>query len=307
MSPLRLLPAAALLLAAGASLARGEEPKRFFQMSRREISATLKTIHARNPTLQSRIEAVSSLFLGTPYRLGPLGEGPEGEFDRDPLISFEAVDCTTLVEQTMALSLAPTLEEALTLLQGIRYQYGRISYKTRNHFPEVDWLPNNVEAGYLKDITTEVAGAATRRAAKRISKRDWYSQRTLEDIQGFKAFPAAEKEARLERLRKLGGEFPDRIASIPYLPMELLPQVLDKIPSGTIANLVREDRPDKPVLVSHQVLIIAMDGSRRVRHASSRGRVEDVPALEYFHRYSNSPWPLLGLNLDQVNERRKRP
>lgn len=286
---------AALLWAAPA--AAGDA---FFRMTEKEIARDLRRIHARRPALRDRLAEVSGRFLGTPYRWGPLGEGPSGEFDRDPLIRFDAADCTTFVEEVLALSLEPDLEKAKALLQRIRYEGGRIAYETRNHFTALDWVPNNEAAGFLMDITREAAGEKARVATKRISKREWYLSRSTADLEGFGDAPEEEHAERVRRWRELGAAFEDRTAALPYLPIESLPELLDRIPSGTVANLVREDLPGMPVLVSHQVLIVEKRGAKVVRHAAFGKAVEDVPALEYFYRYFGSKWRLLGLNLNAV-------
>ncbi len=269
-------------------------------MNPREISRTISKIHEQTPGLSDRIIEISAHFLGTPYHLGPLGEGPQGEFDRKPLISFSAVDCTTFVEETMALSLAENLDQAKEILKRIRYKGGVVSYQTRNHFPSVDWIPNNVAAGFIKDITATVAGPDLEVASKWISKKKWYQEKKLSDIQGFSRMTPQEKEALLQNLREIGQEMPDEEASIPYLPIRDFADRLENIPSGTIANLVRGENPREPVLISHQVFVIQKGGETYIRHAAFNSVVKDVLALEYFARYEKSQWPLLGINLDEV-------
>lgn len=290
------------LPAAYEKLLAEQAPKTFLGMDESEIASALKTIHAENPSLPSRVEAVSAHFLGTPYSLGPLGEGPAGQFDRDPLVNFRKVDCTTFIEQVIALSLEPDLERAVALLQRIRYRDGKISYETRNHFPEIDWIPNNSAAGFIEDITREIGGGQTLVAAKTISKRDWYSKKTADDL---KDFPGSqnEKDLLLPRLKALGEQFEDQRADIPYLPTESLPMFLKKIPSGTIINLVRKEMPDKPALISHQALLLQKRGGVFIRHAHASAAVEDAPALEYFSLYKGSKWPLLGINLNRISQR----
>src|SRR5271169_5922701 len=94
--------------------------------SNAHIQEELRRIHQQPASLAQRVEAVSELFLGVPYKLGSLGEGPDGEFDRDPLIRFDAFDCTTFVETVMALSLDSDLDSAMRTLQKIRYKDGQI-------------------------------------------------------------------------------------------------------------------------------------------------------------------------------------
>ncbi|MBI4678544.1 MAG: DUF1460 domain-containing protein [Elusimicrobia bacterium] len=276
----------------------------FNKMKEDRIASALANIHRRNPGLDARIAAVSGAFVGTPYKLGPLGEGGTGEFDRDPLYSFRQADCTTFVETVMALSLEPELGKALAdTLRRIRYEDGKVGYAARNHFTEVDWIPNNAAAGFLADITEAVAGGKTRYAAKTISKRDWYAHKTLDDIQGFGSAPAAEKEAKLKALQALGKDLPDQEVRLPYVPVEALAEALPRIPSGTVANVVREGRPDKPVLITHQTLVIDKGGKKLLRHAAYGRQVEDVPVLDYFAKFSTATWRVLGVNLNAVRSR----
>jgi hypothetical protein len=288
--------ALALLLAVPAAAAPQAS---FYELREPIIAKELKRIHKKNKKLASRVEAVSERFLGTPYVLGPLGEGPTGEYDRDPLYDFKKADCTTLVEQVMAMSLEPDLDKALQTLQKIRYKDGIITYETRNHFTEGDWVPQNVRAGFLADITELVAGEKTKTATKKISKRAWYVSKSTADIQGFGS-AEAEKERRAGHLRELADRFQDQYAALPYLPIDALPQFQGRIPSGTIGNLLRADQPDKPTMISHQVLFIRKGTDLYVRHAAYGKQTEDVPVLEYFYRYFNSKWPLLGVNLNEL-------
>lgn len=293
------LIASFFILTAALNACAAPSPARpFYKMSQEEISRTISNIHKKYPLLPERVAQVSRRFIGTPYQEGPLGEGPSGEFSQKPLMSFKAADCTTFVEETMALSLAKNLSEARTLLQKIRYKGGKISYPARNHFPSEDWIPNNIQAGFLKDITATIAGPHLKIASKVISKRKWYAGKIAGDIAVNDLSPSQEA-ALLKKLRKLGGEFPDQKVFLPYLPMRYIPRALSRIPSGTVANLVRGEGPE-PVLVSHQVLIIDKNGQAYVRHAAFDKSVQDVLASDYFRRYSHSKWEFLGLNLVEI-------
>lgn len=248
----------------------------------------------------ARLAAASERFLGVPYVLGPLGEGPDGEFDRGPLVSFTALDCTTFVEETMAFALGGTEPRALDVLRRIRYRDGRVGYLTRNHFTELDWLPNNIAAGFLKDITAEVAGARAGTVTKLISKREWYAKKKEADLEGFEWESPVQRQARLERFRALGAALPDQTAALAYVPLEALGELLGRIPSGTVVSIVREDRPDKYTLVSHQFFIFDGPGGKIVRHAAQGKKVLDVPAAQYLAGLANSSWRVLGLNLAAV-------
>src|SRR5256885_7438309 len=66
------------------------------------------------------------------------------------------VDCQTYVETVLAMANATTLAEAKALLDDIRYSSPQISFSTRNHFTEAQWLPSNEKKGYLRETTAKV-------------------------------------------------------------------------------------------------------------------------------------------------------
>jgi hypothetical protein len=255
---------------------------------------------ADRAALDKRIDEVSKSFLGAPYKLGPLGEGPKGQFDRDPLVRYDQFDCTTYVETVAALSLEPDKPKAEKLLQRIRYENGKTDFVSRRHFPETDWIPGLIRDGFLEDITREVAGDKTKVATKKIRKGDWFRSLSTAALEGFDGAPEAERQKRAADLRALGARFGAIDASLPYLPLEDLPEFLDKIPDGTVANLVREDLPDKFILVTHQVFFFSKDGRKIVRHAAFGKKVQEEDALAYFYKYFNGRWKLLGLNLNRI-------
>lgn len=262
--------------------------------SNTHIQEELRRIDQQTAPLPQRVEAISELFLGVSYKLGPLGEGSDGEFDRDLLIRFDAFDCTTFVETVMALALDSDLEAATRTLQKIRYKDGQIGYATRNHFIELDWVPNNVRSGYLRDITADVAGRKAVKIRKTISKRRWYQRKSLASVEG--GFSENEKKGQVLKLRRLGRPFPDKRATLTVLPLKALPLALANIPSGTIANLVHADKRYKDTVVSHQVLLIKKSDGWYVRHAASDKAVEDDP-IDSLTNNKDPSWPLIGLNL----------
>ena len=73
---------------------------------------------------------IGNAFLGAPYISDPLGEGVVP--DNDPIIRFDAFDCTTFVETSLAGGDAQKLNK-------IRYRDGVPNFINRNHFIETDW------------------------------------------------------------------------------------------------------------------------------------------------------------------------
>jgi hypothetical protein len=138
----------------------------------------LASLDPRKPGDFSRIlDAESAALLGKPYELGPLGEG-----DTLPLYRLDAFDCTTFIETVMANARCfrhkpDCLEKEM---RTIRYHGGRISFRNRNHVPETDWLPGNVQNGLLKDLSETLFAGEWRTAVPTIDRELWLSSRTKE-------------------------------------------------------------------------------------------------------------------------------
>lgn len=99
----------------------------------------------------------SQTFINTPYVANTL-EQNEGETE-SLIVNCDKVDCTTLVEYVLAMSLCPRqgddMQESdfLENLQRIRYRNGLIDgYTSRLHYIS-DWINNSVRGGFLQDVT----------------------------------------------------------------------------------------------------------------------------------------------------------
>ena len=100
-------------------------------------------------------------YLGAEYMNSPLGECALP--DDDPLIRFDAFDCTTFVETVLA-------DGDETELNQIRYADGCVGFLTRNHFVESDWLVNN--AKLVENVSSEYAATKIRSVV--IDKQSWF-------------------------------------------------------------------------------------------------------------------------------------
>ncbi len=96
-------------------------------------------------------------FIGTPYVAHPLDNEDTEELN----FMCDEVDCTTLVESVLAMSLCSLqgddmLEsEFAQNLQRIRYRNGVINgYTSRLHYV-ADWVNNGVRNGFLEDVTAK--------------------------------------------------------------------------------------------------------------------------------------------------------
>src|SRR5712692_3563301 len=92
-------------------------PVRWMDLGELERETAMRELSAK--PLGTRLLDVSERFLGTPYVVSPLGEG--GGKDADPLIRFDAVDCLTFVEETMAISYAADPRGVEPILSELRY------------------------------------------------------------------------------------------------------------------------------------------------------------------------------------------
>jgi hypothetical protein len=173
-------------------------------------------------SLSTRMEKFSAAFLGQPFGDAPLGEGETGKYDRNPLYRTDRFDCTTFIETVLALALSKTQAEFEKKLTRIRYADGKISFTRRNHFPCADWIPHNTEAGFIVDITAQVAGPlGVETATAKIDKKGWYENLKADAIQ-IPGLSDTVKSALLNELHAEGAAFPPETASIPYIPLSKL-------------------------------------------------------------------------------------
>lgn len=270
-------------------LAAAPVPGRSFAaMTEDEIDAFLRGLEEAGTPFEKRVLEISSRFLGVPYRHSPLGEG--GGIDPDPRIRFDAVDCTTFLEQTIALARASNLEKAREVLDRVRYRDGVVDYAARKHFMMAQWVPLNQEEGFLQDVTGKVGGEAVRWESKRLDASVWARRR------------------RKERYPQLSAEqVPAGTYRIPVIPLDDARRLAGRIPAGTLLNVVRVDYRSIPVRVSHQGLVVVRRGRRYLRHAARAGygRVVDE-LLDTFLRRNQAyrKWPVAGINLQRLVEPR---
>lgn len=251
-----------------------------------EVEAAIA--RARGATsLAERLRLVSDPFLGAPYAVSPLGEGVAQSPDPDPTMRFDAFDCTTFVETTIALALADNLDDARSLLDHLRYRRGEREFLARRHFPEAEWLPELTALGFLTDITRSIGTDDVNAARKVLNPAVW-----------------------AQRKRPSHLELPDE--RIPRGVFAVDVWALDKarrghalIPPGTLLNVVRADVRSVPVRVSHQGLVIEKNGRLFLRHAADRmyHAVVDEPLDGFFRRMQQyRRWPVVGVHLLRIEQ-----
>ena len=243
-----MLAAIALVLAATAPITR---------MSDQDLDARIREAH-QTPDFSARIDALSKLFLGVPYGEFPLGEGSGVE--PQPRWRTDKVDCQTYVETVMAMANAKGLDEAKTILDDIRYTKPPVSFANRNHFTEAQWLPANLEKGYVRDEAVSIDGHAPEETLV-LHKAQWSKVKGLQ---------------RLEPANIPEGKF-----AIRYLPIAEAKRKASSIEPGTILMVVREHDAQRVVRVSHMGFVVKGPRGLLVRHAST-GDVHAVVDEDFF-------------------------
>jgi hypothetical protein len=270
------------------------------------LAAVLVPAARAERSAADRVLDAGAKLLGVPYAAGPFGEGPLGRYDRNPLSRFDAFDCTTFVETVTALALSDSPDEFQSTLNRLRYKDGVVSFTTRNHFTSLDWIPNNVRAGFYRDVTASLAPGRTLVASALIDKRSWYAKLPASTIK----IPGISPDDRLELLDQLhaeGSRFSPEESTLPYIPLTALfgsggTEIFDRIPSGAVVNIVRPnwdlvDKIGTHLNVSHQGFAVRKDGVLYFLEASEvLGKVSMVPLADYLRAYLDSP-TIKGINV----------
>ena len=256
-----------------------------------------------------RILDLGESLIGVPYVAGPLGEGPLGRYDRNPLFRFDGFDCTTFVETLTALSISDSWDDFQASLNRIRYKDGEVSFVARNHFTDLDWIPNNVRAGIYRDITEILAPGRTLVARAVIDKPAWYAKMPATRVQ-IPDLSEEGKQMLLVELRAEGLRFSPEEATVPYIPLAALfgpdgGAIFDRIPSGSVVDIVRPNWDLVALIgthlnISHQGFAVRKNGVLYFLEASDVLKsVTMVPMADYLRPYLASP-TIKGINVLEI-------
>lgn len=185
-------------------------------------------------------------LVGVRYQNSPLGEGVAP--DADPLMRFDAFDCTTFVETVLA-------DGDVKKLNKIRYKNGKVDFINRNHFIETDWLKNNSDI--VENVSHKFGKTDIRTVV--IDKKSWF-----------------------KTVHNIDVEFVPETVNLEYIPYE---NIGDLELNKTYVVLFVADNPkirDKigtDIAVVHMGLLLP---NGVLRHASSEhGKVVDVDFKDY--------------------------
>ena len=234
------------------------------------VDAYLADLARENLTYPERVAVVARDAVGTEYRDGPLGEGPGGTYDSDPLIDLTCADCVTYVEQCLALAASANYKEATDKLQQIRYAGGAVDFATRNHFMVADWLAEN--AWCVEQ--TKALGVPVAQVTRTISKRDFFQR---------------------VKAPGLGNDVADRDVTVNYIPVAQ---------AGGAAAAIKQ--PSLIVFIGkidwlfalHCGLFLPDENGGLLYHASSKaGAVTPVKLADYV---ASQPKRYLGFTVHEI-------
>lgn len=123
----------------------------FWKMNKYQIDDTLNPVLKQNPSFEDRVCKIAEMRIGTPYKLGPLGEDDE----RGPVFTTDSTDCTVFVLTTLALANRCTYRNARYMMKYLNYYDppltpgNLVRYENRIHFT-YDRLHS---CKYFSDIT----------------------------------------------------------------------------------------------------------------------------------------------------------
>lgn len=192
-------------------------------------------------------------YVGVPYANDPLGEGHAP--DNDPLIRFDAFDCTTFVETVLA-------DGDVQKLNKIRYAGGVPDFVQRNHFIETDWLSNNSDI--VKNVSNQYAPTAVQTVT--IDKKNWF-----------------------KLTHKMDTDFGPCTVRLEYIPYKYAADIKVERPVAVLFlrnNPKIRDKIGTDLAVRHMGFLLP---AGTLRHASRRaGAVVDVDFRKYVQRMMES-------------------
>ncbi|MDE7378617.1 MAG: DUF1460 domain-containing protein [Paraprevotella sp.] len=256
-----------------------------------KVETLLREQGAKGPEACRPLDFAARL-KGTPYVAATL----ETDSMERLVVNLRQLDCTTLVENAVALSLAardgrPSFAAFCRWLERIRYMDGcRKGYASRNHYFS-EWISSNERAGIVREIKGKQSGGYE--PFRNVQRLDLhYMSKHPERYLLLKNNPAEVARIRKNE-EKVSGQ------TVRYIPAYLLKggrKELACVEDGDILAIVtRKDGLD----TSHLGLAYWKGNRLYLLHASSIHKkvvVEPVPLYEYMQKHPSQ----LGVRLVRV-------
>ncbi|TLU94508.1 N-acetylmuramoyl-L-alanine amidase-like domain-containing protein [Dyadobacter sediminis] len=253
---IRIIVLLVLMLASTCTFAQTSPQKTFGQKMELPDSRDIGT----------QVLRMSESFLGTPYIAGTL----EGNPTERLVCKFDGLDCTTLVESSIALAISktenPSYEGYKNELTKLRYREGTIEgYASRLHYI-LDWMYENQKRGRLEDITAKVGGVPFKKEINFMSNH-------------ANLYPAMAETEVWEKIREQENIINSREYS--YIPKAGIQKTEPMLHDGDIVAFTSSV---EGLDVNHMGIITRIGSRAYLIHASLTGKkviMSNVPLAEY--------------------------
>ncbi|PXX96079.1 DUF1460 domain-containing protein [Marinifilum breve] len=214
-----------------------------------------------------RILEVGKMFLQTPYVGGTL----EADGDEKLLVNLRELDCTTYLENVVVLSSISkqnkfSENDFLKKLKELRYRKGEIKdYTSRLHYFS-DWIYENEQKGFVKNITSEVGGIEYNKEINFMSNH----------VDSYSALKA--DSSLIVSIQDTENAINGR--DLFYIPEDDIQGVEDKIHNG---DLIAITTKIKGLDISHVGIAIHINDRLHLMHASSLAKkvvISDIPLAD---------------------------
>lgn len=217
--------------------------------------------------LNDRVIEVAKMFMQTPY----VGATLEGNEKEQLVVNLRELDCTTYLENVVALSKvlsndSLTTADFLKELENLRYRNGKLTdYSSRLHYFS-DWIYENEKKGIVKNITAEIGGEKYNKTINFMSTH----------VNSYSALQS--DTALVDEIRKTENEINKR--EMFFIPETKIQQIEDKIQNG---DLIAITTKVEGLDISHVGIAIHVNNRLHLMHASSKAKkvvISDIPLAE---------------------------
>ncbi|WP_372947115.1 N-acetylmuramoyl-L-alanine amidase-like domain-containing protein [Mariniphaga sp.] len=196
---------------------------------------------------------LGTYFMETPYVAHTLEKGDEEQL----VVNLRGLDCTTLVENCLALTKTiqsgeHTFEQFTKELKNVRYRSGKIDgYPSRLHYT-TDWIFDNQQKKLVRNLSKEIGATPYPKEINFMSTHP-DSYRQLKDSSHLVEI-IAQKERDINSRQHF------------YIPEEKLAEVEDQLMDGDIVGITTSI---EGLDISHMGILIRKGGRIHLLHASS--------------------------------------
>ncbi len=267
MKPLQNLFLLFLLLCLTSCQAKtevGKGTKRNVKQQNTTWNRENKELFGQLPDSITDVLAWAKYFIGTPYESATLERGDDSRV----LVNLGAFDCTTYVENVLAINALNSLTEQdfAKVLERIRYRNGKPEgYASRLHYFS-EWILDNEKKGFVKNVTKDLGGISVKKRLDFMTKHK-------------KAYPALRDDAVFAQLLQTEQKLSKEESYL--LPLDKIADCENRIQDGDIiAFATNIDGLD----FVHVGFAIHQEGRLHLLHASSRAKrvtISTQPLADY--------------------------